>query len=137
MIRDYEDGDASELCIANQICYHRSESDVELLKVVESEKTWVAIDDDLLVGFIIGKIKHGIPYIYNVAVLPGARKEGFGKKLIEKFEEFFCASHVFWLKVDADNPAQKLYFDLGYRVESIDEHFYGRDKHALCMFKYS
>ena len=141
IIRDYEEKDAGDICHINTKCYEYPEPDDELIRSTRNGKAWVAVDesDGFVFGFIIGTVKHGIPYIHNIAVLPGFRGKGTGKKLIEKFEGFYHnpASHiVFWLQVCNDNPAQKLYFDLGYRVESVDENFYGRDKHALCMHKY-
>jgi ribosomal-protein-alanine N-acetyltransferase len=107
---------------------------------IENGRVWVAIEDDEVVGFLIGKVKHNTPYVNSVAVLPAFRGKGIAKKLFEKFEEFYGLQQksevkIFWLQVRTDNPAQKLYFDLGYRVTGFDEHYYGQNEHALCMHK--
>ena len=141
MIRDYEEKDASGLCAVNFVCYEHPEPDLDLLDTIKRGKAWVSAKPEHgVTGFIVGRIKHGLPYVHNIAVLPECRRLGIGKTLMEKFEGFFgerIRYKGFWLQVNADNPAQKLYFDLGYRVESVDENFYGTGKHGLCMFKYS
>jgi ribosomal protein S18 acetylase RimI-like enzyme len=37
------------------------------------------------------------------------------------------------LQTRADNPAQKLYFDLGFRVSGFQKHLYGDGKHGVEM----
>jgi hypothetical protein len=37
--------------------------------------------------------------------------------------------------VKVENPSQKLYFDLGYRVSKFEPNLYGPGKHGLRMDK--
>lgn len=143
IIREYKESDEGDVLFINNQCHKKAQPDADLLEVINSPKakTWVAVDyDGDTVGFIIGTIKHGMPYIYNVAVLSESQGKGIGKSLIATFETHFYnpkASYVAWLQVNTNNPAQKLYFDLGYRVDSVDDNFYGNEQHAICMVKHS
>jgi len=141
IIREYKESDEGDVLFINNQCHEKAQPDEDLLEVINSPKakTWVAVDFDRdAVGFIIGTIKHGMPYICNISVLQESRKKGIGKSLIEIFENYFKKIRSsFWLQVNTNNPAQKLYFDLGYRVDSVDENFYGMLEHALCMIKRS
>lgn len=102
-------------------------------------RTWVVTDYETVCGFIIGKIKNGLPYVSQLAIDKRYQKLGMGKRLLQAFETGYAEGYENgleqWLKVDASNPAQKLYFDAGYRIRSIDYDFYGFGKHALCMYK--
>src|SRR6185437_9422285 len=111
-----------------------------VLESIEKGHAWVSEENGEVIGFIIGKIKHGAAYINNVTVEPAHRGKGIATKLIKQFESVYGMNQkpeniFFWLQVDANNPAQKLYFDLGYRVYSVDENYYGKGKHAICMAK--
>jgi ribosomal-protein-alanine N-acetyltransferase len=141
-IREYQEKDACAVCAINRACFKDAEPDSELLEDLKKYKTWVAVaENGYIQGFISGHVKHGIPYIDNVSVLELYRGMGIATELIETFEKSFSwrdslgNGTAYWLQVASDNPAQRLYFDLGYRVESVDENFYGRGKHALCMHK--
>ena len=141
IIREYKEPYEGDVLFINNQCHEKAQPDADLLEVINSPKakTWVAVDyDGDTVGFIIGTIKHGMPYIYNVAVLSESQGKGIGKSLIETFEKHFETTRGdYWLQVNKNNPAQKLYFDFGYRVESVDDNFYGNEQHAVCMVKHS
>ena len=139
-IRDYKESDFHSVIEASRQAFEHPDPIEYTQRSIENGRVWVAIEDDEVVGFLISKLKNSTPYVNSVAVLPAFRGKGIAKKLFEKFEEFYGFQQksevkIFWLQVRANNPAQKLYFDWGYRVTGFDEHYYGRNEHALCMYK--
>lgn len=139
-IRDYEPKDFERIVEINNASYTDPAPKKFLLDSIEKGHAWVAVEDEGVIGFLIGYVKNGTPYINNVSVDPEYRNKGIAKELFIKFEERFGANQqpekkLFWLQVDSSNPAQKLYFDLGYRVGWVDQNYYGWAKHALCMYK--
>ena len=139
-IRDYEASDFARIKELNTEGFELPAPDWFLLESIETGHAWVAVEGDETVAFLIGKTKFDVSYINNIVVTKAHQKKGIATNLIQKFEEHFGQSQkfyskVYWLQVEADNPAQKLYFDLGYRVSGIDENYYGPLKHALCMYK--
>jgi ribosomal protein S18 acetylase RimI-like enzyme len=150
VIRDYKESDFHSVISINQESFAQPEPIEFVQASIENGRVWVAVSDEVnvqnpagvekVVGFLISKFKHSTSYVNNVAVLSEYRHKGIAKKLFEKFEEFYGSLQtpevkIFWLQVRANNPAQKLYFDWGYRVTGFDEHYYGRNEHALCMYK--
>lgn len=139
-IRDFVMQDFAKVMEINDQSYDEPATKAFVLESIESGHAWVAEENGEIVGFIIGKIKHGSAYINNVAVTAAHRGKGIATKLIKNFESIYGMNQkpgnsFYWLQVDASNPAQKLYFDLGYRVYSVDENYYGKGKHAVCMAK--
>jgi ribosomal protein S18 acetylase RimI-like enzyme len=141
MVRDYRDEDFASICAINNASFPNPSPDWYLEEQgLRIGKGWVYEVDGKVVGYIIGKVKYKIPYVFSVAVLKDYRKRGIAKALFEAFELFYSATQKpenmsFWLQVSQHNPAQKLYFDLGYKVGFVDENYYGHGDHALCMYK--
>lgn len=102
-----------------------------------SDACWVALaDQGDVVGYLIAESLQGTsPYLSQVAVDPQSRGTGIASKLIKVFEEHYAAHASVWLQVKVENPSQKLYFDLGYRVSNFEPHLYGPQKHGLRMEK--
>ena len=139
-IRDYKESDFHSVIEASRQAFEHPDPIEYTQRSIENGRVWIAIEEDEVVGFLISKLKNSTPYVNSVAVLPAFRGKGIAKKLFEKFEEFYGFQQksevkIFWLQVRTNNPAQKLYFDLGYRVTGFDEHYYGQNEHALCMHK--
>lgn len=139
-IRDFEAKDFDRVMEINDASFTAPATRKFVLDSIDKGQAWVMVDGETVIGFLIGYMKNGIPYVNNVAVVAEYRKQGIAKKLFEKFEERFGKdqkpeSKMFWLQVESNNPAQKLYFDLGYRVGWVDENYYGLANHALCMYK--
>ena len=140
VIRDYKESDFHSVIEVSRQAFEHPDPIEYTQRSIENGRVWIAIEEDEVVGFLISKLKNSTPYVNSVAVLPAFRGKGIAKKLFEKFEEFYGFQQksevkIFWLQVRTNNPAQKLYFDLGYRVTGFDEHYYGRNEHALCMYK--
>ena len=136
MIREYQPGDIQSLWEF----YHNYFPDVSFAQfadAVERDVTFIDNNERINCGFIIAFVDEGSPWIWTVMVQRWHRKEGIATRLITKVEEHYKNlgySHI-CLYVSDDNPAQKLYFDLGYRVIRVVKGVYG-DKPALKMVKY-
>ena len=142
LIRPYKESDFIDIKSINELSHEIPSPSMLLRAEADQGKTWVAEIDGVVFGFIIGKLKHSKPYVYNIAVSQAYRKQGIATELMKTFEEYYSklqkkGNNCLWLQVNTNNPAQKLYFDLGYRVGYVDEDFYGAGKHALCMYKSS
>jgi ribosomal protein S18 acetylase RimI-like enzyme len=76
--------------------------------------------EDIMVGFAIVK-NTGRPYIWNIAVDPWYQGQGFGGKLLDEIIKRYtiAGDKEIHLDVNPTNPAQKLYFDYGFRVKSV------------------
>lgn len=142
MIRRVAPNDYQAILEINERCHNPNaleprDSLVEKLRFLE---TWVFEEEGKVVGFLIGRqgSENSPANIYNVAVLPEFRKRGIAASLIQEFEKFYAGKCIYYyLHVDAQNPAQKLYFDLGYRVLALANDFYGDRTIALRMVKSS
>jgi ribosomal protein S18 acetylase RimI-like enzyme len=117
----------------NKQCHAKPQPEDALQAVMFRGKTWVAEVNGEVVGFLIAYLK-GLPYIFNVAVLPQYRGKGFATELFKRFQQFY-RQPTSYLEVDSGNPAQKLYFDLGYRVTEVRRNYYGPEQDALVMVK--
>lgn len=89
-----------------------------------------------MIGYILTEMKEGEVYLTQVAVLLEHRGYGIATKLIHTAENDHAPFHdIMWLQVQSDNPAQKLYFDLGYRVTKVEKDLYAPGKNGLRMEK--
>jgi ribosomal protein S18 acetylase RimI-like enzyme len=88
------------------------------------------IDCYALLGF-----KFGVYYIWAIATDPTARGQGFASQLLDEIAAHALAigEDRIGLATNSDNPAQKLYFDKGYRVTKVLRDFYGPGVHGLFM----
>lgn len=135
IVREYETKDLRDVFTINKACHSKPQPNLGLLEQIHKGQVWVAVNDnDKVVGFLLSTYKEG-PYVYNIAVLSEYRKHGIATQLLETCHKFYNEFGYIYLYVDKDNPAQKLYFDLGYRVQSIKENFYGNKQNALVMVK--
>ena len=67
------------------------------------------------------------PYVWSVATKPQFRGQGLATKLLSEAIEWYRikgAKHL-ELTVNVNNPAQKLYFDLGFRAVQVFRKYYG------------
>ena len=79
--------------------------------------------------------ERGGPYIWSIAVTPTYRGAGCGTQLLQEIEEFYrhAGRQSIGLTCKTTNPAQKLYFDMGYRVEKVAQNYYGLEVDGLFM----
>lgn len=106
-------------------------------KVINKYPTWVCEDKGTVAATLISEVSKGTPYIWSVATDPAYRGKGLATTLIKYFENYYMDAGYerSWLHTKVTNPAQKLYFDLGYRVSSFEPHLYGPHEHGLTMRK--
>jgi ribosomal-protein-alanine N-acetyltransferase len=103
-----------------------------------SDYVWVSVmPNGDVVGYLLAECCDGNAYLSQVAVTPDSRKCGIATELIKSFEKHYekQACESTWLQVKVENPSQKLYFDLGYRVSKFEPNLYGPGKHGLRMVK--
>jgi len=93
-------------------------------------------DEGFPIGFAIVQTDCINPYLWSLAVDPAYRGRGIGGNLlIEVIEYFTPRATEITLHVKPDNPAQKLYFDHGFRVQSVIRDWYGKEGNALYMWQ--
>lgn len=85
-------------------------------------------------AFAIVTEKHGEPFVWSIAVHPDFRRLGIAGKMLDEIEEWARTQNAagIGLTVQIDNPAQKLYFDKGYRVQNVLKNYY-LTGHGLFM----
>ncbi len=98
---------------------------------------WVYENTSKVEGYLVSSVSKGTPYIYSVSTNPLHRGKGIATVLIKEFEKYYTDQgyQKAWLQTRVENPAQKLYFDLGYRVTSVEPNIYGIGSHGLVMRK--
>lgn len=107
------------------------------MKAASNHPAWIAEDKGQWAAHLVSEIAKGAPYIWSVATYPAYRGKGIATSLIQEFEKHYKSAGYTkaWLHVKAENPAQKLYFDLGYRIASFEPNIYGPHVHGLIMRK--
>lgn len=90
-------------------------------------------------GYAIVSTDGGHPYIKSIAVTPCWRKQGIASGLLAEIILYYSKKNEerIDLTVNVDNPAQKLYFDHGFRAVRVLQNFYGetsglRMRRKLC-----
>lgn len=84
--------------------------------------------DKLIVAFAIVIKQNGHPFLWAIATAPAWQKQGIASRLLKEVIDFYDGSKGYMdLTVRSDNPAQKLYFDHGFRVKQVMRGYY-RDK---------
>jgi len=116
----------SDACYSGDYCPPRQ----TMADMVSVSDVCVARIDEVelghsLVGFAI--IKNVFqPYIWNIAVDPAYQRRGIAGNMLREIIKRYTLNKdtKILLHVDATNPAQKLYFDYGFRVVSVEENYF-------------
>lgn len=81
--------------------------------------------DGMIVAFAIVIIQSGHPFLWAIATAPSWQKQGIASRLLKEVIDFYDGSKGYIdLTVRSDNPAQKLYFDYGFRVKQVLRNYY-------------
>ena len=88
------------------------------------------VDPETLVGFAIMKDAENVPaYLWNIAVDPEYQGRGVGGNILREIIKKYTLSKRMGisLHVNVNNPAQKLYYDYGFRVTSLVKDYFKPD----------
>jgi ribosomal-protein-alanine N-acetyltransferase len=107
------------------------------------ETFFVAKNDGELAGFVAGGIEDTGEEVYghimNLAVAPGYRRQGIGKRLVRRLEREYVVlgASAVQLEVRVTNTgAQEFYRRLGYREVFQVAAYYANEEDALVMMKW-
>jgi ribosomal protein S18 acetylase RimI-like enzyme len=98
---------------------------------------WVAYIGNKMAGYLLAGIENGKAVIETVNITKPHRHKGIASKLIAMCERDLKKRGYkeIRLEVWTENPAQILYFELGYRVCGFKRSFYKVGAHAVSMSK--
>jgi ribosomal-protein-alanine N-acetyltransferase len=88
-----------------------------------------------IVAFAMVTISRGQPWLMEIAVHADWRGQGIGSSLLREVDQWAKSMNYDYIEltVKVNNPAQKLYFDHGYRVEKVLERYYLQEGDGLLM----
>jgi ribosomal-protein-alanine N-acetyltransferase len=110
----------------------------------EVEETWlsrsfVAVHDGEVAGYIIAWFLRGEVHVLNVAVTAKYQRQGIGRRLLSHVIELGEQSehHLVTLEVRASNdPAKLLYVTMGFAPVGVRRRYYrDNDEDAIVMVK--
>lgn len=131
-LRQFRPADLQTLYEIDQACFPPgiSYSKEELAAFIDSResKTWIAVEDDTIAGFLIGKREPDrVGHIVTVDVLEPWRRRGVGRALMQAVEAWARDSDLglIYLETAQDNlVAQRFYQVLGYeKVDEIEDYY--------------
>lgn len=90
-----------------------------------------------IVSYVLVTKDGGEGYVWSVATTKEYRSRGISTGLMQEAIQWcrIAGMRRLELTVNVDNPAQKLYFDLGFRVVTIFKKYYG-EASGLRMRRY-
>ena len=135
MIRRATPQDYPAISAIEKACFEDPIPNYKMLPVLQEGDTWVAEEDNKVVGVLISYYTHAVG-IYSLSVLPEYQNRGIGWHLLSAFQEFFKGYGLTYLHVDKTNPAQSLYMKFGYKIEGEEIDYYGPGKDAWYMVKH-
>jgi GNAT superfamily N-acetyltransferase len=106
----------------DQVAANPPDSIELLVEYARSERSWVAVVDDEVVGYILVGVLDNAAHIFHVCVHPGHQGHGVGKALIEQVKDWArstgrpAVTLATFYEVPWNGP---LYEHLGFRV--LDE----------------
>lgn len=139
----YDDGELPLLYEIEKECFDKQFRWTERVfkKSLEYARTngnvWVAYISGKLCGFLLAGEENGKAHIETVNIPRIHRRKGIASKLIAACERDMKKRGMkdIRLEVYVENPAQILYFNLGYRVSGFKRNYYRLHHHAVSMTK--
>jgi len=93
----------------------------------------------MMIAFVVGMIEpDGSGHVVALGVSPDYRRMGHGRRLMEAIESGFCDRAVRTVRLEvrtSNQPAQKLYFDMGYRIVRRMPRYYTSGDDGYLMIK--
>jgi ribosomal protein S18 acetylase RimI-like enzyme len=139
IVRGYKQEDFPRLLEINDACYEGDQRPPEgkFREMLKTSDVWLAKTSDApgmigmktenrVVGFAIVSPTYGI-YLWSLAVDPAYQGRGIAGNLLREVFLYYRDKKEteIRLHVHVSNPAQKLYFDQGFRVYDLAPNFYG------------
>ena len=124
-----------EQCFAGAERYDRASFEQELLE--ESKHYFVALYDELVIGYVGAQVLGDDLNLVKIAVLPQYRSLGVGFKLMQMMTDFRKQNNLqkYFLEVrESNQKAIKLYQKFGFKTASVREKYYDGKENALVMF---
>jgi ribosomal protein S18 acetylase RimI-like enzyme len=140
-IRDsFEDGELPVLYHIETECFTKEFRWAEnifkraMISARKNKYIWVAYMGSRVAGYLLAGESGSIETV-NIAKIH--RRKGIASKLIAACERDLKARGFKTIKLEVwtENPAQLLYFDLGYRVCGFKRNYYRLHAHAVSMTK--
>jgi ribosomal protein S18 acetylase RimI-like enzyme len=109
----------------------------DFVAALKKEDVWISEFNNEVVGFLIAENTPEFGYVTTVNVDPSHRGKGYGAELMMVAEKHYAeiGKREMRLDVHPDNPAQILYFNLGYRVCGVKLDYYSDSSLAVRMVK--
>jgi ribosomal protein S18 acetylase RimI-like enzyme len=109
----------------------------EITRAISKDNFWIAYHGDQIAGYLLASEGKSKARIETVNIAPDYRRRGVASRLISVCEAEFKKRDFskIRLEVSVDNPAQILYFNLGYRVNEFHKNYYHPGADALRMTK--
>ena len=107
----------------------------DLIESLKTGDVWLLRTDEKIVGYILVELRRKRGHVISVGVDPTCQRKGYGKALMDEAKAFYTKFGVkdMRLEVHQDNPAQMLYFKLGYRVTNVRKDYYADGSSAVIM----
>lgn len=140
-VREMTRADVEAVCRIERECFSMPWSAADFLEMIEADYAhyYVAQEAGQIVGCCGIRNLAGEGEITNVAVAPGARRRGIGRKMMEYMLREAPAHKIgaCTLEVRISNiPAIRLYESLGFQGEGVRPRFYEKPQEdALIMWK--
>jgi ribosomal protein S18 acetylase RimI-like enzyme len=109
----------------------------EMLAARKKNLVWVAYIGKRIAGFLIAEEVTGDLTVETCNVARIHRRKGIASRLMTTCESGAKRRGYSQMRLEVytENPAQLLYFQLGYRVCGFKRNYYGLKKHAVSMVK--
>lgn len=133
--------DAEALSIVDEQCFEGTErydkKSFEQELAEDSKHYFVALYDDLVIGYVGAQVLGDDLNLVKIAVLPQYRSLGVGFKLMQMMADFRKEHNLqkYFLEVrESNQKAIKLYQKFGFKTASVREKYYDGKENALVMF---
>ena len=95
---------------------------------------WVYIEDQQVVGYILGCKVMDEFYLNNIAVHSDFQRRHIGRSLIEHVINRLQSQNIqrIYLEVSGENkPAQRLYESMGFQMKGLRRNYYAKGEHEF------